>query len=153
MPKGVAWGWWKKHANYVLVATPPATPVNLDVSAFNAKLTPGYAYTVTLSPSGSGVAVASYATLSASKSAVALDTGQRTLGAGAGRRAQPVRHGAAHALDGLGHRVARAREPRGQQRQPGLGLGGRDRAEPRRERVAGRRAPGRPDREQGAPAA
>lgn len=75
VPKGAAWGWWKKQANAVLTVTPPAATLNIDVSSFKAKVTPGNCYTLTLTPSGSGVALASYATASASKSGVALDTG------------------------------------------------------------------------------
>ncbi len=71
-PKKAVWGWWKANTNLTLVVTPPAAATSFDVSALATQVEPGYAYTLVLEPSGSGVALASYATGSASQTGIAL---------------------------------------------------------------------------------
>jgi len=73
-PKKATWGWWTSNADCTLVVTPPASSTTFDVSAFNQLVKPGYAYTLVLESSGSGVALASYAAAAAAQSGIALST-------------------------------------------------------------------------------
>ncbi len=74
-PSGATWGWWTSFATLELKVAAPAATVALDVTGLSAELQPGRAMTLVLQPSGSGVALASYAAASSVKSGVALDTG------------------------------------------------------------------------------
>ncbi len=74
-PAGAAWGWWKSVSSQELVVSAPAATLDLDVTGLSAAVQPGRAYTLVLQPSGSGVALASYAAATSAKSGVALDTG------------------------------------------------------------------------------
>jgi hypothetical protein len=72
IPKGKAWGWWKLNGDYELIVKPPTKSTKLDIAAFNAKVQPGYAYTLVLQVAGdAGIALRSYTIAQADGSGVA----------------------------------------------------------------------------------
>ncbi len=50
--RGVAWDWWKRHADVVLNVTPTLEEVTLDLASLRHELQPGRAYTLVLTAQG-----------------------------------------------------------------------------------------------------
>jgi len=72
MPKGESWGWWDLNGDYQLFVDAPTESANLNIAPFNAKIRPGFAYTLVLQVAGEvGLAFRTYNLMVADGSGVA----------------------------------------------------------------------------------